>query len=89
MQFDDVDALAAIYRDPDLRAAHEAMLPQVAPRRRGDIELDRAMAEAKLMDAQTIDEAIVWLKPKERAVVLHDRALINVLCGLKPAAAPL
>lgn len=87
MQFDDADALAAIYADPTLRAAHEAMLPHTQPRRRGDVEPDRAMAEAKLMDAQTIDEAIVWLKPKERAVVLHDRALISVLCALKPGAA--
>jgi membrane glycosyltransferase len=65
------------------------MLPASAPRRRGEIETDRALAEAKILDAETIDEAAAWLKPKERVVVLHDRALLNLLTRLKgtPAAA--
>ena len=53
------------------------MLPEAPPRRRGEIEPDRALAEAKLVDAETIDEALAWLKPKERMVVLHDRALLT------------
>jgi membrane glycosyltransferase len=81
--FDEGDGLAALHADPMLRDAHEAMLPEGQPRRRGDIEPDRAVAQAKLVDAQTIEDATIWLKPKERMVVLHDRALIGLLATLE------
>ncbi len=35
-----------------------------------------ALAEAKLNEAETIEEALAWLKPKERMALLQDRALI-------------
>jgi membrane glycosyltransferase len=84
--FDDADALAALYQNPDLREQHDAMLPTLPQRRRGEIETDRALAEAKLVDAETIDDALQWLKPKERMVVLHDRALLSLTMRLKPSA---
>ncbi|WP_226742422.1 glucans biosynthesis glucosyltransferase MdoH [Microvirga lenta] len=84
--FDDEDALRAIYADPNLRDRHVEMLPPVAPRKRGEIEADRALAEAKLADAETIDDALHWLKQKERMVVLHDRALLDMLVRLKDKA---
>ncbi|KPH79386.1 glucans biosynthesis glucosyltransferase MdoH [Bosea vaviloviae] len=80
--FDEADGLRALHADPALREAHEAMLPESAPRRRGEIEPDRAVAQAKLVDAETIDDAAIWLKPKERMVVLHDRALVALLASL-------
>jgi membrane glycosyltransferase len=80
--FDDADGLRALHADPALREAHELMLPENPPRRRGEIEADRAVAEAKLVDAETIDDAAIWLKPKERMVVLHDRALVALLASL-------
>ena len=40
------------------------------------------MAEAKLNDALTIDDAVKWLQRKERMVLLHDRALIGLLSRL-------
>jgi membrane glycosyltransferase len=80
--FDDADGIKALHADPVLRDAHEAMLPEGHPRRRGEIEPDRAVAQAKLVDAETIEDAAIWLKPKERMVVLHDRALIGLLAGL-------
>jgi membrane glycosyltransferase len=83
--FDDADALVALYGNPQLREHHEAMLPNVPARRRGEIEPDRAVAEAKLVDAETIAEALEWLKPKERMVVLHDRALLGLAMRLKSA----
>lgn len=87
--FDDADGLRALHADPSLREAHEAMLPEAAPRRRGEIEPDRAVAQAKLVDAETIDDAAIWLKPKERMVVLHDRALVALLASLpQTRAAP-
>jgi membrane glycosyltransferase len=85
--FDDADGLRALHAEPALREAHEAMLPEAPPRRRGEIEADRAVAQAKLVDAETIDDAAIWLKPKERMVVLHDRALVALLASL-PAERP-
>jgi membrane glycosyltransferase len=83
LDFDDTDALLALYQDPALREQHEAMLPPAQPRRRGEIETDRALAEAKIVDAETIDDARSWLKPKERMVVLHDRALLALTMRLQ------
>lgn len=85
--FDDADGLKAIHADPELRHAHELMLPDGQPRRRGEIDPERAVAQAKLVDATTIDDAAIWLKPKERMVVLHDRALIGLLSTLSVAQA--
>jgi membrane glycosyltransferase len=82
--FDDEDGLRALYADPNLRERHCEMLPSAAPRKRGVIETDRALAEAKLVDAETIDDALSWLHPKERMVVLHDRALLNMMLQLAP-----
>jgi membrane glycosyltransferase len=85
--YDDADSLRAIYADANLRERHLEMLPPAATRKRGVIETERALAEAKLVDAETIDDAIAWLHPKERMVVLHDRALLNMLVHLKPKPA--
>ena len=84
--FDDTDALLALFQEPGLRDEHEAMLPPPPPRRRGEIEADRAVAEAKLVDAETIEDALSWLKSKEVMVVLHDRALLNLVSSLKAPA---
>jgi membrane glycosyltransferase len=84
--FDDADGLLALYQDARLRQSHEAMLPPALARRRGDIDPERVIAQAKIMDAATIHDAVHWLKPKERMVVLHDRALLDQLTRLKPVA---
>jgi membrane glycosyltransferase len=81
---DDADALIALYGDPALQEQHEVMLPPAAPRRRGEVDPERALAEAKLVEAETIEEAARWLKPKERMVALHDRALLHLAMRLKP-----
>ncbi len=81
-RFDDADGLLALHQDKALHEAHEAMLPPAPTRPRGQIEPERAVAQAKLVEASTIDEAMAWLKPKERMVVLHDRALIGLLTRL-------
>ena len=86
--FDDEDAILALYRDPALRERHEAMLPPPPTRRRGDIDPEHVLAQAKIMDAVSIHDAVSWLKPKERMVVLHDRALLDQLTRLKPVAEP-
>ena len=81
--FDDRDALLALYEDPELRIRHEAMLGHASHRRRGEFDTDRVMAEAKIIDARTIGEAVDWLKPKERMIVLHDRALLSLAMRLE------
>ena len=79
---DHIDCIRLIHADPAFRTAHEDFLPEYRRRAKGDINPDRALAEAKLNDAETIDDAIAWLKPKERMVALHDRALIDMIARL-------
>jgi membrane glycosyltransferase len=79
---DEVNGVLAIHTDPELRAAHEAWLPIRKPRQRGVISADRAIAEAKLADAETIDDAVQWLNRGERIVALSDRALIGMIARL-------
>ena len=81
-----VNALVAIHQNPILRDAHEKMLPPVTRRQRGEIYAERLIAEAKLIDATCIDDAVAWLKPAERMVILHDRALIDMLTRLPKSA---
>ena len=80
--FDDANAIRAIHGDPLLRARHEAMLPAADRRRRGEIDRDRVVAEAKVEDAETIEDLLEWLHPKETMVVLHERALLGLLASL-------
>ena len=79
---DEADGLAALHDDPAFRESHETFLPKVQRRKRGDIPPERALAEAKLNDAQTLEEAMDWLAPKERMVVLYDRALLALMVRL-------
>jgi membrane glycosyltransferase len=80
------DALQAIWADPALRAAHESFLAESPRRRRGDIDVETAVAAAKLNDAQTIEDARAWLNGRQRLAVLGDRALIAMLARLPNAA---
>jgi len=83
---DDEDALLAIHGDRELRAVHESFLPEKPRHRLGDVEVDAAVAAVKLDDAETIEDACAWLKPRERVAVLADRALIVRLARLPTAA---
>jgi membrane glycosyltransferase len=76
------DGIRAIVADPNFRQAHESFLPEAGRRRRGEIDVEEAVATAKLNDARSLDEACSWLKPKERLAVLNDRALISLLVRL-------
>ncbi|HEV7910091.1 MAG TPA: glucan biosynthesis glucosyltransferase H, partial [Methylocella sp.] len=82
-----LSGLHALYADPQFRAFHVACLPRRQKRRNGDISPEWALADAKLSDAGTIDEAISWLPPKERMAILQDQALIARL-ALLPKAPP-
>ena len=82
LNFDDADGMEALALDHRLCEAHLAMLPTIPRRHRGDIDAERAVAEAKLADAQTLADAINWLKPKERNLILSDRALLHLVTNL-------
>ena len=82
LNFDEADGLEALALDQSLCGAHLGMLPPVPRRHRGDIDAERAVAEAKLADAQTLSDAINWLKPKERSLILSDRALLHLVTNL-------
>ncbi|MEN3930889.1 glucans biosynthesis glucosyltransferase MdoH [Microvirga sp. W0021] len=86
LDFDDADALIALYTDSNLRHAHEKMLPLMPERKRGIIDADRAVAEAKIKEAETVSEAAQWLNSRERMVVLHDPYLMSLIVGLEPPA---
>src|SRR5271166_4691245 len=79
------DALLAIWADPALRAVHESFLMEAPRHRRGEVDVDQAVAAAKLTEAQTSEDASAWLRPRERLAVLGDRALIAVLARLPNA----
>jgi membrane glycosyltransferase len=84
---DDLDGLRAIHDDPEFRALHEAFLPKAHHRAPGDITPERAMAIAKLGDARNVDDAVAWIRRKERMTLLHDRGLIGLLVQLPAGAA--
>jgi membrane glycosyltransferase len=81
---DAADALAALHADTPLAAAHARMLPPAEPRPRGRVDTDRTLAQAKVVEAETLPEAQAWLTPKERMALLHDRALLDRLARLRP-----
>jgi membrane glycosyltransferase len=88
----EAQGLAALYEDRKLAALHVAWLPEVERRRNGEMTAEKALAEAKLNEAETIEEALAWLKPKERMALLLDRTLIANLLALprqKNAVGPL
>ena len=86
---DEADGLAVLHEDASFRECHETFLPAGQRRKRGDISNERALAEAKLNDAETLEDAMAWLAPRERMVVLHDRALLALLARLpRRTAAP-
>ena len=84
---DETDGLQRLCTDPEFRAVHKAFLPQEM-RRRGEISVEWALAEAKLNEAQTIDEAIEWLRPNERMMILQDAILLARFTALPRSQPP-
>jgi membrane glycosyltransferase len=84
--FDESEAVRLLHADADLREHHIEMLPPAPQRERGQFLPERALAEAKLAEANSLEEAAQWLQPRERGIVLTDRALLSILARL-PATA--
>ena len=81
-QVAEAEGLRSLYDDPEFRAVHLAMLPAGHSRKRGEISAEWALAEAKLKEAGSIDEAVDWLRPVERMTVMLDADLIGLLVAI-------
>jgi membrane glycosyltransferase len=79
--------LVALHEDPRFRAFHSAWLPLGRTRTRGDVTAEHALAEVKLAEAYTLQEALAWLHPKERMAVLLDPGLVATLSRLQDSPA--
>jgi len=80
--FDQIDGIRALHGDARLREHHTALLPHLPRRRRGEIDRDHVVAEAKIADAETIADASHWLTAREKTIAFSDRALVAMLAGL-------
>jgi membrane glycosyltransferase len=76
------EAVRRLAQDPDLLAAHLAMLPPKPPRRRCEIDVDLVTGLAKAAEALTLEEALQALTAKEKAAVLADAGGTERLVGL-------
>ena len=86
MALEDHKALDLVHSDPGFREVHQHIIQVPPPRVRGKVDTDRVIAEAKLTDAHSIEDARQWLSSRETILVLHDRALIALLAALPHAA---
>jgi membrane glycosyltransferase len=73
--------LRELRNDPDLLAAHLKSLSE-APRIRGQVDPNLAVARAKIEDAESFNEALGYLNPRETFAVLNSRAVLESLLQL-------
>jgi membrane glycosyltransferase len=77
--------LERLFADPALLAAHRAMLPQGAPRKRGEVEIALVVGLAKLEDCTTVEEAAAMLPRTEIMAILTDARALDRLAALDRA----
>ena len=82
MGFDDDNGLRALHADEALRHFHLTELPAGEPRKRGAVQPERAIAEARIRDAESADDVIAFIQPKEAMALLGDRGLIAMFAQL-------
>ncbi|ACB95433.1 glucans biosynthesis glucosyltransferase MdoH [Beijerinckia indica] len=70
------NALTVVHNDARFRAFHSAFLSLGPKRPRGQITPEWALAQAKLGEAASLEEAVKWLQPKERLAAVQDPTLI-------------
>ena len=71
------NGLALLYDDANLQSVHQSLTASKTLRERGDITADWALAEAKLDDAESVEQALAWLRPKETMAILNDGVLLK------------
>jgi membrane glycosyltransferase len=69
----------SLIKDNGRRLAHLALVDRAHAHARGDIDPVEAVATAKIRDAQTLDEALSYLGPEERAITLASPSLVERL----------
>jgi len=75
-------AIALLFAEPALLAAHRAMLPQAAARKRGKIEVALVVGLAKLDECDTLAEASATLSRAETMALLSDARGLDRLSAL-------
>jgi membrane glycosyltransferase len=74
-----------VIRDISRRRDHLALVDRIGERRRGDVDPVEATAMAKINQARTLDEAVSYLGPEERAITLASPDLVERLGALSAA----
>jgi membrane glycosyltransferase len=80
-------ALTRLFADPNLADAHRALLPAPPPRKRGDVDVARVVALAKLADCATLSDADAVLTRQEKMALLCDPEGFERLVALAQAKA--
>ena len=76
------DPILRIATEPELRKLHLEMLLAPRPGIRGDVDVDFVVAMARLDQAETIEDAVRFLTPKEKLALLGSAQGIARLVGL-------
>jgi membrane glycosyltransferase len=74
--------LVAIATDPVRKRQHLALVDRLPERPRGQVNPTVAMVEAKVAEAETVEEAISFLDKRERAALIATPRLIESLSRL-------
>jgi membrane glycosyltransferase len=77
--------LRSLRHDRHLLENHMANLPNEKLRQRGQINPHLAIARAKIEDAESFDEALGYLTPRETFAVLNSRSMLETLCTMPTA----
>ncbi|MEA2885644.1 MAG: rane glycosyltransferase [Bradyrhizobium sp.] len=75
--------LQELRNNPDLLSAHLNSL-RTTPRIRGQIDPHLAIARVKIEDAESFDEALKYLNPRETFAVLNSRTVLQSALQLPP-----
>ncbi|MGA0565417.1 glucans biosynthesis glucosyltransferase MdoH [Ancylobacter sp. VNQ12] len=76
------EAVARLIGDPELLAAHRAMLPDFGRRLPGDHAPERLVARAKVDDAPDLKAALRLMSSREKAAALGDAEVLESLLEL-------
>jgi membrane glycosyltransferase len=78
--------LQALREDGMLLEAHLINLPDDKHRNRGQVDTNLAIARAKIEEAESFEEAVEFLTPRETFAVLSSPKLLRSVCGLSLAS---
>lgn len=83
----EIKPLVRLAEDAQLRTLHAEMLPGGHAQPKGEYNADLLLGEAKLADADSVEEAAMLLTSREKLVVLAPPSGFQRLCQLGPASA--